>query len=89
MKGDKPAYPRTGFFSHEGSSDYDSTPQSGMTKRQVYAKTFVHAFLTDPQSWLIALAENATDADIREAIVFHGFELADAMIAFEEKEQND
>lgn len=75
-KGQEPAFPRSGMESKLGTY---VPPVEGMSLRQYYAAKAMQAILRD---------HNGSDKQCA-MLAFHAFNIADAMIAFEEEEGNN
>lgn len=85
--GTNPAYPHPGQAID--ADYYQNYGYSGMTIRQRYAMAAMQGMLSDDKTSSTFAAKSNGWAETKEKIVWAAFQLADAMIAFEEREHEE
>jgi hypothetical protein len=71
-----PAFPRTGNYGDDGTSNYDSTSQDGMTLRDYFAAKAMQAMLSHPST----KASREKTGELIQLIAHHSWNVADEML---------
>lgn len=75
------AFPRTGSFHDEASSDHDSTNQDGMTLRDYFAGMALQGMAIMLLTVKDAIGDFDPNIDAAQATAKGAYEIADAMLA--------